>query len=63
MPAAVEVIKDALAELLKSGVKLRFVPRLWDLRNAIAPSSLQFSFIRMRNALPKETSSGTSDVP
>jgi hypothetical protein len=57
MTAAVEVINDPIAELLKRGVELRFVPRLWELRDAVAASSLQFSFIKMRNALSKETSS------
>ena len=57
VPATVEVVVDVIGELLKRGVELRFVPRLWELRNAIAASSLQFSFIRMHNALSKETAS------
>ena len=53
VPAAVEVFKDLIAELIKRGVELRFVPSLWWLHDAVAASSLQFSMIRMRNALPR----------
>ena len=53
VPARVEVIDDSIAELLKRGVELRFVPSLWPLRDAVVASSLQFSLIRMRNALPR----------
>jgi hypothetical protein len=53
VPARVEVVDDALAELLSRGVELRFVPSLWPLRDAVVASSLRFSVIRMRNALPR----------
>ncbi len=53
VPAGVEFVKDAMAELLKCGVELRFLPNLWPLRDAVVASSLQFSIIRMRNALPR----------
>ena len=49
-PARIEVINDAIAELFKRGIELRFVPDLWPLRNAVVASTLQFSIIRMRNA-------------
>jgi hypothetical protein len=52
VPAHVEVVDDVIAELLKRGVELRFVPDLWRLRDAVVRSSLQFSIIRMRNASP-----------
>jgi hypothetical protein len=55
MPAHVEVIDDPIAEMLKRGVELRFVPSLWGLRDAVVESSLQFSLIRMRNAMPVAT--------
>lgn len=55
VPAGVEVFDDPMAELLKRRVELRFVPNLWPLRDAVAASSLQFSFIRMRNAKPRAT--------
>jgi hypothetical protein len=53
VPARVEVVDDSIAELLKRGVELRFVPSLWPLRDAVVASSLQFSLIRMRNASPR----------
>ena len=55
LPACVEVIDDPIADMLKRGVELRFVPSLWSLRDAVVASSLQFSLIRMHNAMPRET--------
>ena len=52
VPARVEIIDDAMAELLKRGVELRFVADLRPLRDAVVRSTLQFSMIRMRNASP-----------
>jgi hypothetical protein len=54
-PVAVEAFEDLPGELLKRGVELRLVPSLWPLRDAVAASTLQFSIIRMRNALPRAT--------
>jgi hypothetical protein len=54
-PAQVDVFDDPIAELLKRGVELRFVPSLWQLRDAVVASSLQFSLIRMHNAQPRAT--------
>ena len=51
-PTGVTIIDDVIGELLRSGVELRFVPNLWSLRDAVASSTLQFSFIRMHNAQP-----------
>jgi hypothetical protein len=53
VPARVQVFADPMAELLRRGVELRFVPSLWALHDAVAASSLRFSLIRMRNALPR----------
>lgn len=53
MPARIEVFDDPIVELLRRGIELRFVPSLWPLRDAVVTSSLQFSLIRMRNALPR----------
>lgn len=50
MTVGVEVIDDAIQQLLTGGVELRFVPSLWPMRNAVVASTLQFSIIRMRNA-------------
>ncbi len=55
VPAFAEVFDDSAAELLRRGVELRFVPNLWFLHDAVVASSLQFSMIRMRNALPRTT--------
>ena len=52
VPARVEVIVDPITALLKREVEVRFVPDLWPLRDAVVASTLQFSVIRMRNALP-----------
>ena len=49
-PARVELIDYPIAELLKRGIELRFVPDLWPLRDAVVESTLQFSIIRMRSA-------------
>jgi hypothetical protein len=61
VPARIEVIDDPIAELLKRGVELRFMPNLGALRDAVVSSSLQFSLIRMRNALPRVTVSQKND--
>lgn len=53
VPARVEVFDDPMAELLSRGVELRFVPDLWPLHDAVVESTLRFSIIRMRNALPR----------
>ncbi len=53
VPSSIEVIDDPLSELLKRGVEVRILPSLWSLRDAVVASSLQFSLIRMRNALPR----------
>lgn len=52
-PTHVEVVHDVVAALLARGVELRFVPELWSLRDAVVSSTLQFSLIRMHNALPR----------
>lgn len=53
IPSGMEVIDDPLDQLAKSGAELRILPNLWPLRDAVFASSLQFSFVRMRNALPR----------
>jgi hypothetical protein len=53
VPTHVQWIDDVLAALLGLGVELRFVTNLWPLRDAVVTSTLQFSLIRMRNALPR----------
>ena len=46
---------DPISELRRRGVELRVLPNLWPLRDVVIASSLQFSIIRMRNALPRST--------
>jgi hypothetical protein len=53
VPTQVQVVDDLLVALLGRGVELRFVPNLWPLRDAVVSSTLRFSLIRMRNALPR----------
>ena len=53
VPTHVQVFDDVLAALLGRRVELRFVPNLWSLREAVVSSTLRFSIIRMRNALPR----------
>lgn len=53
VPAFVEVFDDVMGELLTRGVELRLMPSLWSLHDAVARSTLRFSLIRMRNALPR----------
>ncbi len=58
VPSRVEFIDDPMAELLRRGVELRFLPDLWSLRDGVVASSLQFSLIRMPNAAPRSPESG-----
>jgi hypothetical protein len=53
VPTQVEAVDDLLAALLGRGVEVRFVPSLWPLHDAVISSTLRFSVIRMRNALPR----------
>lgn len=55
VPIQVDVVDDPMAELLRRGVELRFLPSLWHLRDSVVASSLQFSVIRMRNASLRST--------
>jgi hypothetical protein len=53
VPTRVEIVEDPLAALLERGVEVRFLPDLWSLRDAVVSSTLRFSLIRMRNAIPR----------
>jgi hypothetical protein len=53
LPVRVQVLEDPVSELRRRGVELRVLSDLWPLRDAVVASSLQFSIIRMRNALPR----------
>ncbi len=53
-PTSVEVVDDCLAAIAAHGVEFRVVSNLWPLRDAILAATQNFSFIRMRNAQPKQ---------
>lgn len=53
-PVATNRVDDALAELVRRGVEFRVTPSLWPLRDAVLASTLQFSFIRLRNSQSQE---------
>ncbi|PTX99460.1 hypothetical protein DB346_16595 [Verrucomicrobia bacterium LW23] len=52
-PLGVRRVASPFRELAAGGVEIRVVPSLWPLRDAVVLSTLQFSCIRMRNALPR----------
>jgi hypothetical protein len=54
VPTHVRVVDDVLGALLERGVELRLLPNLWTLRDAVVSSTLRYSIIRMRNALPRQ---------
>jgi hypothetical protein len=51
-PIDQRTIAQPLIELVQQHVELRITPALWELRERIYRSSLNWSFIRMRNAQP-----------
>lgn len=51
-PVSIREINDIPGELFQRNIELRFLPDLWKLADAVRKSSLSFSIIRMRNALP-----------
>jgi len=48
-----EPVGDLLQRHASAGVELRITPSLWPLYDALIPTTLHWSFIRMRNALPR----------
>jgi hypothetical protein len=59
LPERVDMFDDVISELQRRNVEIRILPTLWPLRDAVVASSLQFSTIRMRNALPRTAASHT----
>ncbi len=53
VPRRVEFLDDPLRELMRRGVELDVLPNLWTLRDRVVASTLQYSIIRMTNALPR----------
>lgn len=52
-PLSVEPVGDLFAALTKVDVEIRLTPSLWPFWDAVAASTLHFSGIRLRNALPR----------
>lgn len=52
-PERVDRIDDVFDALAATGAHVQITENLWPLHDAVAASSLQFSMIRMRNALPR----------
>lgn len=52
-PLSIREIEDIPAELFSRNIELRFMPNLWKLSDAVAGSTLGYSIIRMRNAMPR----------
>lgn len=52
-PISVEPLGDLLERLVEANVELRITPSLRKLRDALISSSVPFSMIRMRNAMPQ----------
>lgn len=50
-PERVEAIEDPLGALSARLVEVRIIPSLWSLHDSVVKSTLQFSIIRMRNAV------------
>ena len=57
VPLQVHIVEDVPASLLGRGIELRFLQNLWPFRETVVSTTLQFSFIRMRNASPNPTRS------
>jgi hypothetical protein len=55
-----ERVGDLFALHEEAGIELRVLPRLWPLWDAIVASTLGFSGIRLRNALPDQRADGSS---
>ena len=53
-PLWMEMLDDLRSAIAAEGVTLKVLPSLWDLHDGVKASSLVFSMIRMRNALPRE---------
>jgi hypothetical protein len=53
IPLSVREVKNSLPEIAGNGYELRLVPNLWPIHDGIMRSTLDYSIIRMRNALPR----------
>lgn len=53
-PIEMRVVDDLLGALVARGVEVRILRSLWELHDAVAASTLNYSIIRMRNAAPRD---------
>ena len=53
-PNAEHCVDNLLAELFRHDIELRVMKSLWDLRDVVINSSLEYSIIRMCNAQPPD---------
>ncbi|MHB1456136.1 MAG: DUF6886 family protein [Armatimonadota bacterium] len=51
-PTAERFVGNLLEELFRHDIELRIMKSLWELRDMVITSSLEYSIIRMRNAQP-----------
>ena len=51
IPLGVREIRESAAEIMRGGYEIRYVPDLWPIRDRVARSTLNYSIIRMRNAV------------
>ncbi|GGE68372.1 DUF6886 family protein [Priestia taiwanensis] len=49
-PVSMKSVGDLLTKLTERDIEVRFVPSLWEIRDALIESSVQFSIIRMSYA-------------
>jgi hypothetical protein len=52
-PLGVEGVGDLIDAIVGEDIELRVTPKLWPIHDAVAGSTLEYSMIRMRNALPR----------
>ena len=51
IPLGVREIREPASEIMQRGYEIRYVPDLWPIRDGVAKSTLDYSIIRMRNAV------------
>ena len=52
-PLSVEPVGELIERITAANVELRFTPSLWPLHRALIPTTLHWSFMRLRNAAPE----------
>lgn len=55
-PKSMTVVDSLVHKIRECGAELRVLNSLWSLNDAVSSSSLQYSCIRMRHALPRDAS-------